>query len=211
MLNCLVMLVIMSTYSMNIYAQGNCDCKDVLEEAQVEIKNSYAGYDYYLNLNGEIKYDQLVIELNQEAKLISNLQECKNLLKRLINFFNDKHLNIVDDNLRQRLDSSITSPEFKTYKNGKIAYLKIPSFDLEFKPSIDNLLLVNHKDILLSEVFVIDLMDNEGGSDDSYSSLRPYYYDRPITVEGVDLLASDENISELENILATQTTSMRKL
>lgn len=185
-------------FNSNVFGQTECNCSKAFEEVQNIAQENYAGYDYNVNLHGKANYKKLCRKLKKKVKHTNNKQECEAQLIKYAQFFKDKHFNIITEDLMEQLESSNLPPEFTMYKNGKVSYLKVPSFDLEYKAKIDSLLLANHKKIIQSEVFIIDVSDNEGGSDDAYSSLTPYYYTNPYTVEGVDFKASKGNIEEFE-------------
>jgi len=64
--------------------------------------------------------------------------------------------------------------------NEKTLYLRIPSFNLKFKKSIDSVILRFKSKILTTENLIIDLLDNGGGGDDSYQELLPFLYTNPV-------------------------------
>jgi hypothetical protein len=60
-------------------------------------------------------------------------------------------------------------------------YLKIPSFDLSFKASIDSIILNNRLAITSKENLIIDLRNNGGGGFDAFQSILPYVLDTNVT------------------------------
>lgn len=54
---------------------------------------------------------------------------------------------------------------------------------------------------------ILDLRDNGGGSDDSWSGLIPYLYTQPIKSIGVDLLATETTISAYKRLLQNEKLS----
>ncbi len=58
------------------------------------------------------------------------------------------------------------------------AYLRIPSFDYENTPFIDSLVKTNLPRIVSKRNIIIDVRDNEGGSDRAWQSLLPLVYDK---------------------------------
>ncbi len=79
----------------------------------------------------------------------------------------------------------------------KAVYVRIPSFDMSNKRSIDSVLRVNHEKIIHTPNLIIDLRNNGGGSDDAYSSLVPYLYTNPIRTVGLELLSTELNNAAL--------------
>jgi len=79
----------------------------------------------------------------------------------------------------------------------KTVYVRIPSFDMSNKRSIDSVLRVNHEKIIHTPNLIIDLRNNGGGSDDAYSSLIPYLYTNPIRTVGLELLSTELNNAAL--------------
>jgi len=77
--------------------------------------------------------------------------------------------------------------------NETTLYLRIPSFGLNYKKSIDSVLNVNKEKILSTKNLIIDIRNNGGGSDESYSSIIPYLYTNPIRTVGVEFLSTKLN------------------
>ena len=86
-------------------------------------------------------------------------------------------------------------------------YIKIGSFDAGYKPQIDSLLQANDVTLHSTANLILDLRDNGGGSDDSWSGLIPYLYTQPIKSVGVDLLASETTISAYKKLLENEKFS----
>ena len=64
--------------------------------------------------------------------------------------------------------------------NNTTLLLRIPSFDGSNKKFIDSVLVANKQKIESKENLIIDLRNNGGGSDGSYSNIIPYLYTNPI-------------------------------
>lgn len=64
--------------------------------------------------------------------------------------------------------------------NNSTLLLRIPSFDGSNKKFIDSVLVANKQKIESKENLIIDLRNNGGGSDGSYSNIIPYLYTNPI-------------------------------
>lgn len=72
-------------------------------------------------------------------------------------------------------------------------YVRIPSFNEGHKRSIDSVLKAANKKILATKNLIIDIRNNGGGSDASYSELIPYLYTNPIRGVGVEYLSTKLN------------------
>ena len=96
--------------------------------------------------------------------------------------------------------SNKTSEPFLEKVNEKTIYLRIPSFDIEQKKSIDSILLSNKSLLSTTENLVIDLRYNGGGSDHSFKEILPYLYTNPIRTVGVQFLSTELNNKYIYNI-----------
>lgn len=76
--------------------------------------------------------------------------------------------------------------------NETTLYLRIPSFDRS-KQAIDKILADNKDKILKTENLIIDLRNNGGGDDDSFSELLPILYTNPIHTISVEFLSTKQN------------------
>lgn len=80
----------------------------------------------------------------------------------------------------------------------KTALLKLPSFEYQHVATI-NTLLEQQKSILeTSENLIIDIRGNPGGTTDAYARLLPYLLGKEIRHTGVEFLATQTYISNLE-------------
>jgi hypothetical protein len=83
----------------------------------------------------------------------------------------------------------------------KTVLLRIPSFDGSQRKKIDSVIAANFKIITSTENLIIDLQNNGGGSDGSYSKLTPLIYTDPIRIVGMELLSTPLNNKRMENVL----------
>ena len=92
------------------------------------------------------------------------------------------------------------SPYFEIIDK-KTTYIRIPSFNWNFKKEIDSVILNNKDLILKTPNLIIDLRNNGGGSDNSYSELLPIIYTNPIKTIGVEFLSTKLNNQRMLDIL----------
>lgn len=77
--------------------------------------------------------------------------------------------------------------------NPNTSYIRIPSFDGQYRKAIAELIVKHEKDIIQSNNLIIDIRNNGGGSDSSYKPLLPYLYTNPIRTVGVEYLSTPLN------------------
>lgn len=84
---------------------------------------------------------------------------------------------------------SANKPYFE-YMDSSTTYLRIPTFRGSEKNSIDSVILSNKDKILSTPNLIIDIRNNGGGADRSYSELVPILYTNPIRSVGVEYFSS---------------------
>jgi hypothetical protein len=77
--------------------------------------------------------------------------------------------------------------------NDKTCYLRIPSFALELRQTIDNVINDNRQAITTTENLIIDLRFNGGGSDLCWESIAPLVYTNPYRVKHLTYLSTEMN------------------
>jgi hypothetical protein len=78
--------------------------------------------------------------------------------------------------------------------SGKTYYIGIGSFDESNTWPVDSLFHVDSAILASVPNLILDLRGNNGGSDFVYSPLLPWLYSGPVTVAGIDVLATDDNV-----------------
>ncbi len=102
--------------------------------------------------------------------------------------------NIVDEpKYTQYLKSLGAKLPYLEQLNETTLYLRIPSFNNKYKKDIDSVLSVNKGKILSTKNLIVDLRNNGGGSDGSYSEIIPYLYTNSIRAIGVEYLSTKLN------------------
>jgi hypothetical protein len=76
----------------------------------------------------------------------------------------------------------------------KTYYIGIGSFDESNRWPVDSLFHADSAILASVPNLILDLRGNGGGSDFVYSPLRAWLYAGPVTVAGVDVLATDDNV-----------------
>jgi len=79
--------------------------------------------------------------------------------------------------------------------------LRLPSFDLKYKPLIDSLIKTNFNAITHTPHLIIDVRGNMGGFNLSFEKLLPIIYTDTIVNPGAYIMATDDNIKLYEDLL----------
>ncbi|WP_277016225.1 S41 family peptidase [Flavobacterium lindanitolerans] len=84
--------------------------------------------------------------------------------------------------------------------NENTAYLRIPDFEISEKKHIDSIIEKNKDIILATKNLIIDVRNNPGGSDASYSSLIPFLYTNPIRTVGTLFYSTPLNNQRMQEL-----------
>lgn len=127
-----------------------------------------------------------------------------------VTLFGNNHLQIGYFNLSRVYPKFEDDPKYNQYfkvLNSELPYieqinettlfLRIPSFNHQFKRNIDDVLNENREKILKAKNLIIDIRNNGGGSDAAYSSIIQYLYTNPIRTVGVEFLSTKLNNSRM--------------
>lgn len=87
--------------------------------------------------------------------------------------------------------------EFHLAYIDQIPYLRLPDF-YSVEPSyVDSLMQAHHKNIVKSDMMIVDVRGNKGGNDGTYFPVLPYVLSGPIEVPASGFWLSDYNIQFL--------------
>jgi len=86
----------------------------------------------------------------------------------------------------------------------KTYYIGIGSFDESNTWPVDSLFHADSAILASVPNLILDLRGNDGGSDFVYSPLLPWLYSDPVTVAGIDVLATDDNVKGWTALLAVK-------
>lgn len=76
---------------------------------------------------------------------------------------------------------------------------RIPSFALQHKAQIDQLIEESHEALLTTPNLILDLRNNGGGSDASFDEVFPFLYTNPVRMVGAEFLATALNTAVMKN------------
>ncbi len=98
----------------------HCNCLENLNKTIEKTTENYAGYPVKVNPGTQSAYHRLLEELRQKAATESQAKACYFLIKRYIDFFQDKHFILTYANERD-YDSTVVSYQPDIWKKKKLA------------------------------------------------------------------------------------------
>ncbi|WP_312365705.1 S41 family peptidase [Sphingobacterium sp.] len=187
----------------------NCNCESNFLWVKKTFEENDAGFQYIISKKGLDAYAIHNALYLEKVKKLSNNQECARLLNQWVRFFRNGHIGVnyvgktteVNNQATKQSEQPIEKVQnplnakkpFFEKINESTAYIRVPDFEITEKVAIDSVILANRKIILSTENFIIDVRNNQGGSDASYSSLIPLLYTQPIRTVGALFYSTDLN------------------
>lgn len=156
-----------------------------LNEVKFKISNDLKSGTFYMR--NKTSEDLKKIEIYGKNYLLLN----DVMLKRVSPIY-ETEKEIVDF-----LKSQSSQKPYLEQLNNSTIFLRIPSFNGSEKSTIDSVLIANKNKLESTENLIIDLRNNGGGSDHSYSELIPYLYTNPIREVRVELYSTKLNNSRM--------------
>jgi hypothetical protein len=92
--------------------------------------------------------------------------------------------------------------------NPTTLYLRIPSFDVEYRAVIEKIISDNRDKLLSTENLIIDVRGNGGGGDGSWSELFSLLYTNPVWTHGVAFRSTPLNIEQYSEIMNIEGLDM---
>lgn len=146
----------------------------------------------------------------EEIKSVFYMRDHSAVESEIANLIGNNHLQIGRFNLSRVYPKLAEEPKYDQYfkvinselpyleqLNETTLFLRIPSFNHQFKKYIDNVLKENREKILKTKNLIIDIRNNGGGSDASYGSIMDYLYTNPVRTVGVEFLSTKLNNSRM--------------
>ena len=197
------------------YGQPN-NCPSEFAQMVEIIAVDYAGYKDKIH-GKENEFAEHTDKLKFAASQAESFNACSKILWQYISWFKDGHLNIsvTEPKTTNQVPQNASVEDFSSQKDSSkpslelldenTALLKIPSFNLNYKPTLDALLKQNHEKLVSTRTLIIDLRGNGGGGDSTYENLIPLFYTNPIREVGADVWASQGNIKYWDSLLQNPT------
>jgi hypothetical protein len=184
-------------------------CAEEFSQIVTKVTLDYAGYRDKTR-GKEKELAALTRRIKNQAAETTDFAACTSLLQRWVNHFHDGHLMLVvkgterfelEDYTKQQ---ELLKPSLKKLNKDTIV-LKIPAFDLNYKPAIDDLLKTHNQELTMIPTLILDLRGNRGGGDSSFRNLLPLLYTGPIKQLGADVWASKGNIEFYQHLIQNKT------
>jgi hypothetical protein len=116
-----------------------------------------------------------------------------------------------NDNVYERLQQPATPvaedqflPQLKSLSHTTLL-LRLPSFNREYRPIIDSLILANRTRIESTPNLIIDLRHNDGGTVLCTYKILPYLYTKPYNTLSGSILAGEKNLALIKKYAADTT------
>ncbi|MDE7385671.1 MAG: S41 family peptidase [Muribaculaceae bacterium] len=209
-----VLLIILATFTLQLYGQNNSlsqtENLEDFEFAINELESSYAGFDDFVNDSTRQGYNQLVQKLRTQIEKGTPGWEA---VLQLYSWFDDGHLGLA---LPYQIQAKYLSParlykpytEIETYAPELVAHevsdrtylIRIPAFDedvvtVEWVDSVINLLSNRNYQNL-----IIDLRGNEGGDERLWHPFLSLLYDHNGSTKSAEFRNSPQNINFMQSI-----------
>ncbi|RAJ76754.1 peptidase S41-like protein [Chitinophaga dinghuensis] len=102
--------------------------------------------------------------------------------------------NLPDDpSIKEYFASMSAEAPFLVKRNDNTFYLRVPSFNQSYREMLDSILTANKAELIKTKNLIIDIRNNGGGSDATYSSIIPFLYTNPIRGVGVEYYSTKTN------------------
>jgi hypothetical protein len=186
----------------------DCNCESNFLWVKKTFEENDAGFQDIIKKKGQDAYALHNAMYLEKIKQLPNNQACARVLNQWIRFFRNGHIgiNYIGKTNEVKKVAEKTEPAVESDQNrlnakkpffekidANTTYIRIPDFEISEKKAIDSILLANRATILSTENFIIDVRNNPGGSDASFSSLIPFLYTQPIRTVGTLFYSTDLN------------------
>ncbi len=154
--------------------------------------------------SGQVKLKFSIAD--DETKAIFYMRDHSPVESGTVTLIGKNHLQIGDFTLKRIYPVLVEEEKYVRYfkamqaeqpyleqLNVNTLYLRLPSFGEVYKKMIDSVLTSNRSLLLSTPNLVIDIRNNGGGSDVTYSEIMPYLYTNPVREVGVEYLSTQLN------------------
>ena len=198
MMKKLVLILLFSLPTL-LFSQ-DCNCKSNFDWLKETFEKNDAGFSYAITKKGKQAYQRHNEVFTKKSTSVTNINNCQKLMAEWLAFFRSGHLKIkIINNTKNKSELSLKQknrkqPEiyFKAIDKQTV-YLRISTFRGAVKRKIDSVISIHKKTILKTPNLIIDIRNNGGGSDSSYSKLLPLLYTTPIRSIGIEYLSTSLN------------------
>lgn len=172
-----------------------------------------AGARQHLAQKGQVYFDLALATATTAAAKVTNDKACDTVLNNYVHMWRKGHLDVITNKTHEAAQPATVpgtagaqaaqsrAPSI-TILSGTTVLLHFPSFYLNYQAGIESLLDA-HRAVLASHPnWIIDVRDNNGGSDASYMPLMPWIGSGETLTIGVEWLSTPANIAAMETSCA---------
>ena len=167
----------------------------------VETKSKYKLNDVIFKISADMS-SATYFTSNYKPESIQQVQYLGNNVLQIGNRFFEREFPVLayENKIKEYFQIKSSEKPFGYKKDENTVYIYIPTFD-DSKSEIDQLFKVLHSEIIKTENLIIDIRDNTGGQDQSYSSVISYLYTNPIQLVLPEFYSTELNNQPMKVII----------
>jgi hypothetical protein len=177
------------------------------------LRDNDAGARDHLARKGPAHFDAAYAEARRLAAGVESVAACQPVLSRYVRAYRDTHIEVGGS--LEEMRRMFTSPEPSSdaarpvadvraptlrLLSKQTALLVIPSFFDRHQSTLRALLEKNSRALASRPNLIVDVRDNNGGSDGTYEALIPWLAAPTTLMVGVEFLATPENLLSTEQV-----------
>jgi hypothetical protein len=184
-------------------AHAQCNCSENFEFVYAKTKINYSGWQDKVNSATKQRFELFTDSLRTVTRQVKTDSTCFKVLSKWLKFFNDRHTAVYQPMINYESKGNRKTPTFALEKvNSRTFLLTLPSFNSRYKKTVDSLMRAKHDELIQTPNLIIDVRNNGGGDDITYSDIIPYLYTNPVKSINNSILSSPDNIQKFEAIAA---------
>lgn len=191
------LICFLSIFHCTLVLCQECNCLETFDFVCKNIELNNPAYQDLTLTKDLTLYTVKKSEIRNKILDKDNPEICLKSINSLLRIIKDHHTSAISiiKNKEIKSASKINDERLFEFKilQGNISYLILKSFNHRLTNSLNNFYDSIDPFITKNKILIIDLRDNQGGSDDSYSKLLRYVYSRPLNQDVVEVWNSSEN------------------
>lgn len=172
---------------------NNEQCLKDLNELPAFILENDAGGKFLYEKKGKEYFDRLLDLARVEAAASTDNKTCNKTITSYLKGWRNEHL-YVKETVSSGSGTSVSrTPTFVELSNHTVM-LTLPSFSPEYREAVLHLLKSNRQALISHPNWIIDVRQNGGGSDSTYTPILPWLMENERLDIGGELLVTPANI-----------------
>ncbi len=187
-------------------------CLTDLQTIPAFLLTNDAGARDHLAQLGQIHFDDAMAEAQKSAGGAANPGECAKAINQYLRSWRKGHLWVAvtpqggaaRDEILAPPDAGaakVIDPSFREL-SPKTILLTLPSFYVTVHDKLEALLKEHHEAVVSHPNWIIDVRDNDGGSDSGYQPLLPWLMPDEMVVHGMEWFATPASIQDYHGVCA---------